>query len=91
MMPNSEEMIEIIRRLDKPIIGTSANISNQNSIISVDMIDEDMKKYIDYIEDSGIVESSPSTIIKVEDEKIVYLRKGKLTKELENFELIYEE
>lgn len=90
-MPNNSDLLEIIRRLDKPIISTSANISNKSSITSVDMIEEEMKNCIDYIEDGGIVDNSPSTIIKIEDEKIVFLRKEKLANELENFELIYNE
>lgn len=78
-IPNHSDLLEIIQRVGHPLISTSANISNQETITSVEKIDPDLLKYISYIEDGGIIKESSSTIIQVKDHRIQILREGELT------------
>ena len=75
-IPDDPNLIKIINKVGNPIISTSANISGENTITNVKDIDEKLLKYVSYVEDAGIIESFPSTVIKVEDDEITILRKG---------------
>ncbi|XRO77137.1 L-threonylcarbamoyladenylate synthase [Methanocaldococcus sp. 10A] len=68
----------IIRELSiVPLTTTSANISGKESPTSVDEIDGEVLKKVDYIVDTGKCKySKPSTIIKIEDNKIIPIREG---------------
>lgn len=81
--PDNEELIELMNRLDKPLVSTSANIADERTITSVDKISEDLLKYIDCVYDGGFKEDVPSTIVKVVDNKIEFLRKGELASVIE--------
>lgn len=74
-MPNNENLKKIIQEVGNPIISTSANISGQNTITNPEMVDKNLLKYISYVEKAGIINSEPSSIIKIENEKIIIIRK----------------
>lgn len=87
-IPDDPNLIKIINKVGNPIISTSANISGENTITNVKDIDEKLLKYVSYVEDAGIIESFPSTVIKVEDDEITILRKGDIALKIvkdENF------
>ena len=68
----------LIREFGKPIVSTSANLSNQPSPSSFDEIDPLLLKQVDYIVNLPAVESknTASQIIKVNDHgEIEYIRK----------------
>ena len=75
-IPDDLNLIKIINKVGNPIISTSANISGENTVTNVKNIDKKLLKYVSYVEDAGIIESFPSTVIKVEDDEIIILRKG---------------
>ena len=75
-IPDDPNLIKIINKVGNPIISTSANISGENTVTNVKNIDKKLLKYVSYVEDAGIIESFPSTVIKVEDDEITILRKG---------------
>ena len=77
-IPDNKDLIEIINRVGNPIITTSANISNKDTITNINMIEREMLDKISYIEDGGYINESPSTIIRVIDNKINILREGDL-------------
>ena len=81
-IPNNKDLLEIIKQLGKPVISTSANISEKNSITSIQDLEEDIKKDIDYIYDGGIQNGASSTIVKFNNHKITILREGILTEKL---------
>ncbi|AAB98044.1 TPA: threonylcarbamoyl-AMP synthase [Methanocaldococcus jannaschii] len=68
----------IIRELSiVPLTTTSANISGKESPTTVDEIDKEVLKKVDYVIDIGKCKySKPSTIIKIEDDKIISIREG---------------
>ncbi len=77
-VPNNKELIDIIEKLGKPLVSTSANISNKGSSNSIDEIDDTIKKEVDYIYDIGTIDNKESTIVKVENDEVLILREGLL-------------
>lgn len=85
-MPKDERLLNIMNKLNKPLISTSANISSKKAITNTDQLEEKMKEQIDCIIDEGTINNEASTLIKVEDNKIVILREGAISKELKKEE-----
>ena len=78
-MPKDEFLLDIINEVCKPLISTSANITNESVITSVNDISYELKSSVDYIYDGGTINNEASTLIKVEDNKITFLREGILS------------
>lgn len=76
-IPNNKDLLAIIKKLGRPVISTSANISDEDVITSVAEIDDHLLKYMSYIVDGGVIKAESSTIIKVENNEIKILRAGK--------------
>lgn len=81
-MPNNKLLIDVMNELKVPIISTSANISGNSVITSVDMIEPELKKYISYIYDDGVKTDVASTLVKVIGNKIQILREGILAEKI---------
>ncbi len=77
-MPNNEFLLDLLNKFNKPLISSSANITNEKVITSIDLLDEELKKHISYIYDVGKLNDIASTLIKVENNKITILRSGLL-------------
>jgi len=78
-MPKDEALINLIKRLDKPIVATSANISSQKTITNVSLLEKEIKDLVYDIEDDGTIENESSTIIKViNNNEVKIIRHGKL-------------
>ncbi len=77
-MPNNKFLLDLINKFGKPLISTSANITNHEVITSVELIEEELKSKISYIYDAGTLGNTSSTLIKVENDKIIFLREGLL-------------
>lgn len=84
-MPNDERLLDLINKLDKPIIATSANIAHKKTITSIDLLEDNIKNNVNYIYDSGFLEDNPSTIIKVIDNKVIIVRDGIMSKDIKNY------
>lgn len=82
-MPNDERLLNIIRKVNRPLISTSANITSKETITEVSQIEDKMQEKISYILDGGVVKNETSTIIKIENDKIEILRSGFLADKLE--------
>ncbi len=80
--PNNKDLITIMNNLNKPLISTSANITGTETITNISMLEDEMTKQISYIFDGGEINNNPSTIVKVENDKVIILREGYLTKSL---------
>ena len=77
-MPNNELLLNIINDYGRPLLSTSANITNEDVITSIDMLDDRIKKHVSFIYDGGILGNVASTLIKIENNKIIFLREGSL-------------
>ena len=65
-----------------PVVAPSANLSGSPTGTKIKNITEELDGRVDYILDYGDIESDvASTIIQVENGKIIILREGKITKE----------
>lgn len=81
-VPDNKELLEIIKKLDRPLVSTSANISDKEVITNISMLDDELKKKIDYVCDGGEVVAASSVIIKVDNNEVRILREGKLSSEI---------
>lgn len=79
--PNDDRLLDIIRKLDKPILSTSVNVSGNTQATSIELIDENILNNVDFVLDNGVCDKVASTIVIIEDELKV-LREGEI-KELD--------
>jgi L-threonylcarbamoyladenylate synthase len=84
-IPDNKDILEIISKLKRPVISTSANITGTPVITSTKLLEKDLIDNIDYIYDGGVVNDVSSTIVKVVDNKVNILREGKLAKDIIEF------
>ena len=77
-IPDNTLLLDVINELGNPIVSTSANISGEEVITNVNMINDELKKHISYIYDDGEKTNISSTLVKVENNKIKILREGVL-------------
>ena len=80
-MPNNKVCLDLINKLGSPIATSSANISNERptSVIDENLI-KNFENKVDFILDSGKIDGGiPSTIVKVEENKINILREGPIS------------
>lgn len=81
-IPDNKQLIQIIDKVGNPIISTSANISGNATITNPKDIEKEMLKHISYVEDAGTLNNEPSSIIKIENEKIIVIRKESVAKQI---------
>lgn len=68
-IPDDDFCLNLITEFGKPIVSTSANISNEKSPANFSEISSEIKKQIDYVvkwRQNDNSKSKPSTIIKIE-------------------------
>jgi hypothetical protein len=81
-IPDNEDLIKIIKKLDHPVFSTSANIAESAPITKVDNIESYMLKYIAYIEDGGKCINKNSSIIQVDCGNIKIIRDGEVAQKI---------
>jgi L-threonylcarbamoyladenylate synthase len=67
-----------VKRLGKPIVSTSANVSGQPTPQTFNEISEEIKTGVDHVvqwRQDDDTPSQPSQIIKWKDGEVIYLRK----------------
>lgn len=73
---------KIIEKAEVPVVAPSANISGHPTGIKINNIIKELGGKVDYILDCGDYKSDePSTIVQLEDEKVVVIREGKIKRE----------
>lgn len=81
-MPDNKFLLELIEKLKKPLISSSANITSKDVITNVSLLESELKNKVSYIYDAGTLPSTASTLIKVDNNKIVFLREGILANQI---------
>ncbi len=81
-IPDNKDLIKIIKKIGHPLVSTSANISKKETITNVLEIENELLSYISYIEDGGTIKNKPSSIIKIENDKIIILREGEVSQSI---------
>ena len=84
-IPDNNDLLEIIRCLKRPVVSTSANITETPVITCIEMLEADIVNSVDYIEDGGLIENESSTIIKVNEKDIKILREGKIVDDIKDY------
>lgn len=74
--PNNELLLDIISKINRPLLSTSVNISGKSNVIDLKNIEDEIRNSVDFIMDGGVCDNLASTIIKCKDDEIVVLRKG---------------
>ena len=72
----------ILKEFNKPVVSTSANISNKEVVTEVSMIPSELLEKVDFVLDGGKLSNESSTIIKVEDGQIEIIRDGSLSEKI---------
>ncbi len=87
-MPNNKIALELVKKFNKPITTTSANVSNKPECYSKQEILKQFKKNIkkiDLILDIGkLPKIKPSTVIEIIGGKLKILRQGKIECKMQN-------
>ena len=81
-IPDYEDLRCLIKKFGKPIISTSANITGSDVVSNLNNLENELKEKIDYICDIGELQTTPSTLIKVENNEIIILREGIIGSEI---------
>ena len=76
-IPDNKDLIKIIKKVGRPIVSTSANISDECVITDVSLLEPELIKDIDYIYDGGEIYSEASSVISLKNDKLVIIREGK--------------
>lgn len=75
-MPNSEIALSLIKEVGKPIIGTSANFHDQESVSDFKSLDPKLVKLADYVLKGKCEKGIESTVVDTTGGKIKTIRHG---------------
>lgn len=79
---NESLAYKLIQTSGVPIVAPSANLSGSLTGTKIENIVNELGDKVDYILDFGDIENDDvSTIVQVEDEKVIVIREGKIKKE----------
>lgn len=79
---NESLVHKLIQASGVPIVAPSANLSGSPTGTKIENIVSELGGKVDYILDCGDIENDTvSTIVQVEEEKVIVIREGKITKE----------
>ena len=86
-IPDNKVLLSIIKEMNCPLIGTSANISGKENCRCLSDLDKKILKNVDIIIDGGVVKlGKPSTVLDVSKFPYLVIREGCISKkEIEKF------
>jgi L-threonylcarbamoyladenylate synthase len=64
---------EVVTKMNVPVITTSVNISGEDFMTSLEDLNPDIKKHVDYIIYEGPLSGKPSTVVHLEGEEVSVL------------------
>jgi len=69
----------LLQFMDRPVTGTSANVSGRPAVSRIRDLDQDLASEVDIILDSGpLAAARPSTVVAVEEGKVRIIRPGRV-------------
>ena len=75
-IPNDKGVLDLIDRVNKPLLVTSANISNQAPLLNSEDVYKQFNNKLYGIVGGVCVSNIPSTIIKIDEDNISLIRQG---------------
>lgn len=76
-IPDSPVCLALVRELGHPIVTTSANLSGDEPMMDPDEIEARWGRLLDGVVDGGLLMGEPSSVVELDDERAVVLRRGK--------------
>lgn len=74
-LPDKKDLIDLLRETG-PLVAPSANPEGKNPAKNIDEAKEYFGSVVDFYEDGGNLESLPSTLVRIKNDKIEVLRAG---------------
>ena len=74
-VPDKKDLLELLK-ITGPLLAPSANHPGENPALTIEEARNYFGNNVDFYVDEGRLESLPSTLIKIENEKVVVLREG---------------
>lgn len=66
----------LVEALGEPLVGTSANKSNEDVIVEPDLLESTFGKHVDLILECGPLPEHPSSVVSLDGDRIEILRRG---------------
>ncbi|MBQ8131883.1 MAG: threonylcarbamoyl-AMP synthase [Bacilli bacterium] len=82
-IPDDKDLQEAIAMLGHPIVATSANISSSETITRIELLEDSIRKNVDFIYDGGTIYRGASTIVREKDHMVEIVRNGDLTENIQ--------
>jgi tRNA threonylcarbamoyl adenosine modification protein (Sua5/YciO/YrdC/YwlC family) len=76
-VPNHPVPIGAVELIGRPVINTSARLPGREVLNDPRQIEADFRGSVDLVIDGGIINSEPSTVIRLVEDRIEVLREGK--------------
>ncbi|MFA6338619.1 MAG: L-threonylcarbamoyladenylate synthase [Candidatus Paceibacterota bacterium] len=76
-VPDNEELVQLLRETG-PLIAPSANPQGNSPATIIAQAKNYFGKKVDFYIDGGILESTPSTLVRIKDDNISILRQGEV-------------
>jgi len=73
--PDNEGLLTLLKKTG-PLVAPSANLEGQNPALTIKQAKRYFSNTVDFYIDRGKLEAAPSTLIKIEEGKIIVLRNG---------------
>lgn len=88
-IPDDKDLQESISLLGHPVVATSANVSSSETITKIDLLEDSIRKNVDYIYNGGSIYRGASTIVRERDHMVEIVRNGDLTENIhEQFKVL---
>lgn len=81
-IPNDKDLQDVIFALGHPIVATSANVSSNETITRMNLLEDSIRNNVDYLYDGGSIYRGASTIVRENNHKIEIIRDGDLSEAL---------
>jgi tRNA threonylcarbamoyl adenosine modification protein (Sua5/YciO/YrdC/YwlC family) len=83
-IPDNKYLIDVIEKIGKPLISTSANKSGDEPVINPNILNDEILSKFDYVDNVGDLIASSSTLVQVDGKYVKILRDGDLTDRIKN-------
>ena len=75
-IPNDKNVLDLIDKVNKPLLVTSANLSNQSPLLNSEDVYKQFNHKIYGIVEGVCLSNIPSTIVKIDEDNIRLIRQG---------------
>ena len=88
LLSKNSHLSKFIENLGDDLLGTSANISNKEPVKELNMVEKSILSHAQVLEFKEFSSGIPSSVIKIEENLLIILRKGLFIKEIEEWAIL---